>query len=435
MLVSWFEGPPFKFKHGMKEHTRFVTCVRFSPDGNRLVTVSTDKTGFIYDGKSGEIIGKLNPDQGHTAGIYSCCWSPDSKFILTASADKTCKIWDADNGNCVKTFTIPGTGGVEDQQLGCLWQGKDLLSVSLSGDVFYLDPDNTSKPKRILRGHQKFITALAHHPGQKAIYTGSYDALIVKWDIASGETEGLTGKGHTNQINKMFVQGDNLVSCAMDDTVRITPLSSRTYSAEAVGLDSTPADIAVGKKDLVVAVTVNSIVMIRGGKITNKHAVKFQPAAVALSVDETVVAVGGKDNKIYLFSLSGDKLSEGPVLEGHRGPLSVLSYSPDGKWLASADHNREIIVWNTGTNKIHIQGWVFHTARVNSLAWSPDSLHLVSGSLDCNLYVWSVADSSKRIQIKDAHRGGVNSALWLDNTSVVSAGQDCTVKTWKITHH
>ncbi len=31
--LAWFEGPPFKWVHGMQEHTRFVNCVRFSPDG------------------------------------------------------------------------------------------------------------------------------------------------------------------------------------------------------------------------------------------------------------------------------------------------------------------------------------------------------------------------------------------------------------------
>ena len=40
---------------------------------------------------------------------------------------------------------------VNDQQLGCLWQGEWLLSVSLSGYINYLDKDNPSKPLRVLR--------------------------------------------------------------------------------------------------------------------------------------------------------------------------------------------------------------------------------------------------------------------------------------------
>ncbi len=100
--MNWFEGPPFKFKSSLREHTKFVNCVRFSPDGNKLVTVGSDKMGFFYDGKTGEPCGKMNPAQGHTGGIYCVSWSPDSKFVLTASADKTAKMWDANSGDCIK---------------------------------------------------------------------------------------------------------------------------------------------------------------------------------------------------------------------------------------------------------------------------------------------------------------------------------------------
>ena len=31
--VSFFEGPPFKFKKELKTHTRFVNWTKFSPDG------------------------------------------------------------------------------------------------------------------------------------------------------------------------------------------------------------------------------------------------------------------------------------------------------------------------------------------------------------------------------------------------------------------
>ena len=40
---------------------------------------------------------------------------------------------------------------VEDQQVGCLWQGPHLLTVSLSGYINYLDINNPQKPLRVLR--------------------------------------------------------------------------------------------------------------------------------------------------------------------------------------------------------------------------------------------------------------------------------------------
>jgi WD40 repeat protein len=321
--------------------------------------------------------------------------------------------------------------------LGSLWQGDNLISIALSGEVYYLDQNFPEKPKKVVHGHNKFITALAYDSANKHLYSGSYDASIVQWDVSSGNTQVFSGKGHGNQVNSMSIQGGNLVTCAMDDTVRITPTGSRQYSAEGVKLDSTPAAVTVGKRDtkLVVAVIVDSVVVIKDGRVVNKQAVKYQPTTVALSVDETKVAVGGKDNNVYVYDLSGDKLTETATLKGHRGALTGLTYSPDGQWLASSDTNREILVWDTKSNQVKVQGWVFHTAKVNSLAWTPDSLHLASAGLDGNVYIWDVQRTDKRVQIKDAHRGGVNAVVWLDDNTVASAGQDCTIKTWTITFH
>jgi len=436
LAVNWFEGPPFKYKKSIKDHTRFITCVRFSPDGNKMVSVGTDKLGLLYDGKTGDVIGKLNPDQGHTAGIYSASWSPDSKQIFTASADKTCKLWDAESGNCLKTYTVKANSQVEDQQLGSLWQKDIVVSVSLSGDLNFWDLNKTDGPAKVVLGHQKFITGLAFDQSTQKLYSGSYDSLIVEWDLKTGATSAFKGKGHTNQINSIKVQNGNLVTAAMDDTLRTTPLASREYAAESSKLESTPVDIAVSQKsNLVVAVNTTSVVLTRGGKITQTLAVKYQPTSVSLSVDETKVSVGGKDNKIYVYNLSGDSLSEAHQLEGHRGSVTTLAYSPDGKYLASGDVLRDIFIWDLATKQIKIQGWVFHSAKINSVAWAPDSLHLASASLDGNLFVWSIEDPTKRITVKGAHQGGVNTVLWIDNNTVATAGQDATVKTWVVQHH
>lgn len=38
-----------------------------------------------------------------------------------------------------------------DQQLGCLWQGEHLISISLSGFINYLDKNNPNKPLRVVK--------------------------------------------------------------------------------------------------------------------------------------------------------------------------------------------------------------------------------------------------------------------------------------------
>ena len=88
--------------------------------------------------------------------MYAVAWSGNGKQLLSASGDKTCKLWDVETRKAITTFEMGNT--VDDQQLGCLWSGDFMLSVSLSGYINYLDPSSPSKPSRILKGHNKPIT-------------------------------------------------------------------------------------------------------------------------------------------------------------------------------------------------------------------------------------------------------------------------------------
>jgi WD40 repeat protein len=427
-LVNWFEGPPFKYKFANKHHTRFVNCVRFSDDGNLCASVSSDKKGIFYDGKTGELKHELAEADGHKGGIYACSWSGDGKKILTASGDKTSKIWDVETGKCLTTFTFGNE--VEDQQLGCIWQKDHLISMSLSGHLNFLDVNNPSKPRNIITGHNKFITAFAYDKEKKRAYTGGYDAVITSWDLSNAKTEQFTGKGHSNQINEMHIAGDNIITSAKDDSLRFTSASSKQYGSDVVSLDGEGISCSTNKDgSLVVAASVNNVHVIRGKKTVGSVSTPYGARAVSLSPSENEIAVGGADNHVYIYSLSGNNLTQTKKIEAHRGALTSVAYSPDGKLIASADTNREIYVFDAASKQIKVQGWVFHTARVNTIAWSPDSVHLASGSLDQSIIIWNVESPTSRIAIKNCHQGGVNSVSFIDNNTIASAGQDCALRT------
>jgi len=430
-LCNWFEGPPIKWKHSLKDFSNFVNGARFSPDGSKFAVVGQEKKGYVGDGDTGDVKFELGPD-AHAGGIYSCSWSPDGSQILTVSGDKTAKIWDASNGKLVKTFTFGKE--LEDQQLGSLWQGSHLVSMNLLGYLSLLNPNNTSTPLRVIRGHNKSIEAMAYDSSTKTFYTGSYDTVISKWNEETAEVTPFHGKGHTNAIKQIAFQGGNLVTAAIDDTIRLTSLKTLEYSSNFIKLDGPPAGVAAGQKhqDLIVTATIHSIVVIRNGNIVSTTPVSYSPQAVALSIDEQQVAVGGEDNNIHLYTIQGDKVVEDGTLKGHRGVITKIRYSPDGKYLASSDRNREIIVWDKNKKDIAIKDWVYHTARVDALAWRSDSKYVASGALDQNVIVWSIENPSSRIVIKGAHHGGINEVEWLTNTVVASTGQDCTIRTWNV---
>ena len=115
--------------------------------------------------------------------------------MLTASGDKTCKLWDVQASQVVTLvyFHIHDYmykcsylmhsefkmgDQVEDQQVSCLWQGEYLLSVSLSGHINYLDRNNPDRPLRVLKGHNKNLSAVASFNNGSTIYSASFDGRI-----------------------------------------------------------------------------------------------------------------------------------------------------------------------------------------------------------------------------------------------------------------
>ncbi|KAJ3157381.1 hypothetical protein HK101_001448, partial [Irineochytrium annulatum] len=189
--------------------------------------------------------------------------------------------------------------------------------------------------------------------------------------------------------------------------------------------------------DFVITISSNQTINVtKKGTAVSSTKVDWAPSAIGVSPSGTQVAIGDEDRKVHLYSFdAAGALKEEKVLEHNRGMITVLSYSPDGKLLASADKERMILVFDTSSWTIKINQWMFHNARINSLSWSPDGKHAVSGSLDTNVEVWSVDNPTKHVAIKNAHLESVNCVAFLDNNTVLSAGQDGSIKSWAITYN
>ena len=79
----------------LQGHTGSVYSAAFSPDGERVVTTSYDRTARLWDAKTGAALAVL---QGHTGSVHSAAFSPDGERVVTASDDKTARLWDAKTG-------------------------------------------------------------------------------------------------------------------------------------------------------------------------------------------------------------------------------------------------------------------------------------------------------------------------------------------------
>ncbi|WP_235880456.1 WD40 repeat domain-containing protein [Polyangium aurulentum] len=71
-------------------HEGIVFSAAWSPDGQRIVTTSEDRTVRVWkaDGTGEPLVLR-----GHQGVVVSAAWSPDGQRIVTASEDKTARVW------------------------------------------------------------------------------------------------------------------------------------------------------------------------------------------------------------------------------------------------------------------------------------------------------------------------------------------------------
>jgi WD40 repeat protein len=73
-------------------HTDLVLALGLSPQGNRLVSGSADRTMKLWRMEDGSLIGSLF---GYTGGVTSVAFSPDDKFVISGGEDGIA-VWDVD---------------------------------------------------------------------------------------------------------------------------------------------------------------------------------------------------------------------------------------------------------------------------------------------------------------------------------------------------
>jgi WD40 repeat protein len=82
-------------------HSRQVTAVAFSPDGQLVVSASKDSTVRVWEVATGTCRSTL---EGHSDYVTAVAFSPDGQLIASASKDSTVRVWEVATGTCRSTL-------------------------------------------------------------------------------------------------------------------------------------------------------------------------------------------------------------------------------------------------------------------------------------------------------------------------------------------
>jgi len=205
----------------LRGHKLGVADVAFSPDGKRIVSGSNDETIKVWDVSTGTELMTL---VGHENEVWSVAFSPDGMHIISISEDKTIRVWDAATGEELMILRAPCGRRVIFSP-----DSKRIVLGSSDGAIKVWDA-STGAEVMTLRGHSDFVRSVAFSPDGKRIVSGSLgDTAIKVWDLATG-AEVMTLRGHQESINGVSFSpdGKRIVSGSFDGTIKLWDAATGT---------------------------------------------------------------------------------------------------------------------------------------------------------------------------------------------------------------
>ena len=151
--------------------------------------------------------------------------------------------------------------------------------------------------------------------------------------------------------------------------------------------------------------------------------------SLAFSPDGSVLASASHDKTIILWNLQQRQALA--TLRGHEGEVEHLSFSPDGSLLASASWDKTVILWDVKKQQA-LATLHEHDDWIEHLSFSPDGSLLASASWDKTIILWNVKQQ-KALATLRGRKGNVEHLSFNPDGSLwAAASHDKTVILWDV---
>ena len=405
-----------RLEHDMDE--RGVVAVCFSPDGARLLTVTTDNnhTVHLWDWRSGELLNVRKGKNGVPPQVYGAVWSTVDVSVIMTYGVHHVAWWKLINGQLIgpQTGDFGKTGvttvlsavflsatkvatGVADGSI-LIWRKKDRarnegppvfrcakrLAAHKAGPVV-IRPDGAKTHNGV-----RALTVL--RCGTKLV-SGGADGAVIVWAL-DGDT-----KEPVEQMQRFVLHEEDESVPPAVRALDCSPMSNvfiaGTNRCDVWEVDETPSVVVDGHQgdvralathpkvsSLFVTASVTGRLYVWDNKMRSLVDVKkfenLKPMSVDFSPLGDMLAVGFTNGGLKLLAFPS--LAELFWTRTFTSSIDCVRFSPDGKLVAAGSHDAVIDVFDVTRGGVRLSRCCGHSSTVTHMDWSTNSIYLMTNS-------------------------------------------------------
>lgn len=360
--------------------------------------------------------------EGHLSTVWSISFSPDGQTIVSGSSDGTVKLWKIDGTllstlreatTCINTVRFSPDG----QQLAASCEDQTVKLWSLDGTLV-----------KVFSGHNADVACLSFSPDGQTIASISYDGILQVWQLDGTVIHSFAAHSAGGQIVSFSSDGQFLASGSnspIENTLKFWHRDGRLL--QTIQLDSGVISSSAHPTNQSVAVvdaTDVKLFNLNGSLLQTFKGHQQRVTCVCFSADGQYLASGDSDGIIKIWTPDGSPLR---TLQ-QPSSLAALSLSPDGQMLATTGQDGIIRLWQWDSplsRTFSGQG----NQRFHGIRFSPDGQTFITGSSDQTVKLWS--QQGKLLKALEGHQGQVwRTCYSLDGQLIASGSSDNTAKIW-----